>query len=152
MLSEVSSCDVSELAKLAADIGPHQHSDPGARGNMWPGSQSVRRRTWENRKTCCRCHRTGTVGRPCRGGASVALLLLPLLLHRCPLLFEPKVCQTLGARLTRLTANSADHRGTWCTPAQWSSAFFFCCRESNGGAGQHWPLQAAHYTPWVSMF
>lgn len=52
-------------------FGPYQHSDPAARGNMWLGSQLIRRRTWGSRKTCCRCRHTGTVARPFRSGVAV---------------------------------------------------------------------------------
>lgn len=68
------------------DTGPYQHSDPGARGNMWPGSQLIRRRTLGSRKMCCHCRHTGTVARPFRSGVWVAVLL-----HRYASPFKPNV-------------------------------------------------------------
>lgn len=98
-------------------IRPYQHSDPAARGNMWPGLQWVRRRTWGNRKKCCRCRHIGTVGRPFRSGARDPLLLL---LHRGASPFRADAFRPDSPLASQLAfrQSSPMHRCTWCTHAQ----------------------------------
>lgn len=107
------------------DTGPYQHSDPGARGNMWPGSQLIRRRTLGSRKMCCRCRHTGTVARPFRSGVWVAVLL-----HRYASPFKPNVFdlkdRELASKPASIQSIQSGGSTVYVVYACALGSFFFC--------------------------